>query len=79
VVFDPGAITAHATYAEPQRYATGVDHVFVNGVQVLRDGAHTSAKPGRVVRGPGWRGGSASAAGAAGQSSPSPDSIFHPC
>jgi N-acyl-D-amino-acid deacylase len=63
VVFDPGAITAHATYAEPQRYATGVDHVFVNGVQVLRDGRHTGATPGRVVRGPGWRGGRAPAAG----------------
>jgi N-acyl-D-amino-acid deacylase len=70
VVFDPATIADHATYAAPQQYATGVGDVFVNGVQVLRDGAHTSAKPGRVVRGPGWRGGSASAAGAAGQSSP---------
>ena len=36
--------------------STGVDHVFINGVQVLRDGEHTGAKPGRVVRGPGWTG-----------------------
>ncbi|MEE8524780.1 MAG: D-aminoacylase [Thermoanaerobaculia bacterium] len=57
VVFDPDTIQDHATFAEPHRYATGVAHVFVNGVQVLRDGEHTGAKPGRVVRGPGWAGG----------------------
>ena len=56
VVFDPAAIADHATYAAPQQYSTGVDEVFVNGVQVLRDGEHTGATPGRVVRGPGWRG-----------------------
>ena len=56
VVFDPATITDHATYATPQRYATGVGAVFVNGVQVLRDGEHTGATPGRVVRGPGWSG-----------------------
>jgi N-acyl-D-amino-acid deacylase len=55
VVFDPAAVSDHATYEEPQRYATGVRQVFVNGVQVLADGEHTGAKPGRVVRGPGWR------------------------
>ena len=55
VVFDPATIADHATYAKPQQYATGVAHVFVNGVQVLRDGEHTGATPGRVVRGPGWR------------------------
>jgi N-acyl-D-aspartate/D-glutamate deacylase len=55
VVFDPAAIADHATYDKPQQYATGVEDVFVNGVQVLRDGEHTGAKPGRVVRGPGWR------------------------
>src|SRR3546814_15433006 len=53
VVFDPATIADHSTYAAPQQYATGVDHVFVNGVQVLRDGEHTGATPGRVVRGPG--------------------------
>ncbi len=54
VVFDPESIQDHATFAEPHQYATGVAHVFVNGVQVLRDGEHTGAKPGRVVHGPGW-------------------------
>ncbi len=56
VVFDPQSITDHATFEDPHQYATGVIHVFVNGVQVLRDGEHTSATPGRVVRGPGWKG-----------------------
>ena len=56
VVFDPAAITDHATYDKPKQYATGVDEVFVNGVQVLRAGEHTGATPGRVVRGPGWVG-----------------------
>ena len=56
VVFDPREIQDHATYDVPHRYATGVVHVFVNGVQVLRDGEHTGATPGRVVRGPGWKG-----------------------
>ncbi len=55
VIFDPSAITDYATYDKPQQYATGVGDVFVNGVQVLRDGEHTGAKPGRVVRGPGWK------------------------
>ncbi len=56
VVFDPDTIQDHATYAEPHQYATGMVHVFVNGVQVLKDGEHTGATPGRVVRGPGWTG-----------------------
>jgi N-acyl-D-amino-acid deacylase len=55
VVFDPATITDHATYEQPHQYATGVVHVFVNGVQVLKDGEHTGATPGRVVRGPGWK------------------------
>src|SRR5205814_2261255 len=50
VVFDPATIAAHATYEKPLQYATGVVHVFVNGTQILRDGEHTGAKPGRVVR-----------------------------
>ncbi|HVC97386.1 MAG TPA: D-aminoacylase [Pirellulales bacterium] len=50
VVFDPATITDHATYAEPHQYATGVRQVLVNGVHVLRDGEHTGATPGRVVR-----------------------------
>jgi len=55
VVFDPATIRDHATYAEPHRYATGVHHVLVDGVPVIRDGEHTGATPGQVVRGPGWR------------------------
>lgn len=56
VVFDPAAIQDHATFAKPQQLSTGVRDVFVNGVQVLSDGKHTGAKPGRFVRGPGWTG-----------------------
>jgi N-acyl-D-amino-acid deacylase len=55
VIFDPATIQDHATYDNPQQFATGVQHVFVNGVQVVKDGEHTGAKPGRVVRGPGWK------------------------
>lgn len=53
VVFDPDTITDVATYEKPQQYSVGVKHVFVNGVQVLRDGEHTGAKPGRALWGPG--------------------------
>jgi N-acyl-D-amino-acid deacylase len=49
VVFDPAKVQDHATYDKPHQYATGVLHVFVNGTQVLKDGEHTGAKPGRVV------------------------------
>jgi N-acyl-D-amino-acid deacylase len=56
VVFDPAGIQDHATYDRPHQYATGVAHVVVNGAAVLRHGEHTGAKPGRFVRGPGWRG-----------------------
>ncbi len=56
VVFDAQKIQDRATFAEPHQYATGMIHVFVNGQQVLKDGEHTGAKPGRVVRGPGWMG-----------------------
>lgn len=55
VIFDPDAISDHATYEKPQQYATGMVHVFVNGKQVIKDGGHTGAKPGRFVRGPGWK------------------------
>jgi N-acyl-D-amino-acid deacylase len=56
VVFDPATIQDRATYAAPHQYATGVSHVLVNGVEVLRDGEPTDARPGRVVRGRGWTG-----------------------
>jgi N-acyl-D-amino-acid deacylase len=55
VVFDPDKVRDLATFENPHQYATGIVHVLVNGVQVLRDGEHTGAKPGRVVRGPGAR------------------------
>src|SRR5499427_412007 len=53
VVFDPATITDHATFEKPHQYATGVRHVFVNGVQVIKDGEHTGATPGRALWGPG--------------------------
>ncbi|MBK8705462.1 MAG: D-aminoacylase [Saprospiraceae bacterium] len=56
VIFDPGSIRDHASFEKPHQYATGVQHVWVNGVHVLKDGEHTGAKPGRFVRGPGWKG-----------------------
>lgn len=56
VLFDPGTIADHATYADPHRLATGVRDVLVNGVLVLRDGEPTGATPGRIARGHGWRG-----------------------
>ena len=57
VVFDPARVQDHATFDKPHQYSTGVAHVFVNGKQVLKNGEHTGAKSGRVVRGPGWKGG----------------------
>ncbi len=54
VVFDPATIQDHATFEQPHQYSTGVDHVFVNGTQVLKDGEHTGKTPGRVVHGPGY-------------------------
>jgi N-acyl-D-amino-acid deacylase len=56
VVFDPATIQDHATFEKPHQFATGMVHVFVNGVQVIKDGEHTGAKPGMVVHGPGWKG-----------------------
>ena len=50
VIFDPATIADHATFDKPHQYATGVLDVFVNGVQVLKDGDHTNAKPGRFVK-----------------------------
>src|SRR5215216_6399490 len=55
VVFEPATIADHATFEKPHQYATGVKHVFVNGVQVIKNGEHTGAKPGRALWGPGKR------------------------
>jgi N-acyl-D-amino-acid deacylase len=54
VIFDAAAIADHATFDQPQQFATGMRDVFVNGVQVLSNGEHTGATPGQVVRGPGY-------------------------
>ena len=54
VIFDPATIDDYATFDRPQQYATGMRDVFVNGVQVLKNGEHTGATPGQVVRGPGY-------------------------
>ncbi len=56
VIFDPENIQDNATFEEPHQLASGVEHVWVNGEQVLKDGEHTGATPGRVVRGPGYEG-----------------------
>lgn len=56
VVFDPATVRDRATFAEPHQLAEGVTHVFVNGAHTVRDGVHTGALAGRVVRGPGWTG-----------------------
>mgnify|MGYP000303689929 CR=1 FL=1 len=55
VIFDPEAIGDRATYENPHQYSAGVEHVFVNGEQVLKNGKHTGAMPGQVVRGPGYK------------------------
>ena len=55
-IFDPDAVGDRATFENPHQYAVGMVHVLVNGVAVVRDGAHTGATPGRAVRGPGYRG-----------------------
>ncbi|HAF03273.1 MAG TPA: aminoacylase [Spartobacteria bacterium] len=53
VVFDPATIADRATFEKPHQYAVGMKQVFVNGVQVIKDGEHTGAKPGRALWGPG--------------------------
>ena len=55
VIFDPAKIKDNATFDKPHQYSEGMIHVFVNGVQVLKDGEHTNAKPGRFVKGPGFK------------------------
>jgi len=56
VLFNADSIADRATFENPHQLAVGVKHVFVNGVAVVKDGTHTGAKPGQVVRGPGWTG-----------------------
>jgi N-acyl-D-amino-acid deacylase len=53
VVFDPATIADRATFAQPHQYAVGMNQAFVNGVQVIKDGQHTGATPGRALWGPG--------------------------
>jgi N-acyl-D-amino-acid deacylase len=55
VIFDPVKVKDNATFEKPHQYAEGMIHVFVNGVQVLKEGEHTGAKPGRFVKGPGYK------------------------
>ena len=55
VIFDPETIIDHATFEDPHQVSEGVRDVFVNGVAVVKDGEHTGAKPGMIVRGPGYQ------------------------
>ena len=55
VIFDANTVKDHATFDKPHQYATGVEGVFVNGVQVLKNGEHTNARPGRFIKGPGYK------------------------
>jgi len=57
VVFDPKTVKDNATFDKPHQYATGIEDVFVNGTRVLKNGQHTNAKPGRFVKGPGYKNG----------------------
>lgn len=57
VLFDPATVEERATYAQPHQVSVGIEHVLVNGVEVWTKGKHTGAKPGEIVRGPGWSGG----------------------
>jgi N-acyl-D-aspartate/D-glutamate deacylase len=55
VVFDPATVGDRATFEQPHQLSTGIRDVYVNGVAVVRNGTHTGAKPGQIVRGPGYR------------------------
>ena len=55
-VFDPETVRDQATFEDPHRYPVGIPHVFVSGVAVVRDGVVTGARPGKMLRGPSWRG-----------------------
>ena len=55
IVFDPATVSDRATFEKPHQLSVGISGMLVNGVEVLRDGVHTGAKPGQVVRGPAWQ------------------------
>jgi N-acyl-D-aspartate/D-glutamate deacylase len=61
VVFDPERVADKATFEDPKQYPEGIAYVLVNGTVVLENGTHTGARPGHVLRGPGYRGGAAAA------------------
>jgi N-acyl-D-aspartate/D-glutamate deacylase len=56
VVFDPETVIDRATFEDPHQYPIGIPHVFVGGIAIVRDGEMTGARPGAVLRGPGWNG-----------------------
>jgi N-acyl-D-amino-acid deacylase len=55
VIFDPAKVKDNSTFEKPHQYSEGVTDVFVNGIQVLKDGDHTGNTPGRFVKGPGYK------------------------
>ncbi len=55
IVFDPTTVNDRATFEKPHQLSVGISGMLVNGIEVLRDGVHTGAKPGQVVRGPAWQ------------------------
>ncbi|WP_394767619.1 amidohydrolase family protein [Ferruginibacter sp.] len=55
LVFDAAKMNDYSTYDKPHQYSTGMIQVFVNGIQVLKNGAHTGAMPGRFIKGPGYK------------------------
>jgi dihydroorotase/N-acyl-D-amino-acid deacylase len=55
VLFDPATIADRATFDSPHQVSVGIKDVFVNGIGVIRGGKHSGAKPGQIVRGPGYR------------------------
>jgi N-acyl-D-aspartate/D-glutamate deacylase len=54
-IFDPETIRDVSTFSDPTHYSVGVKHVFVNGRAVVSNGAITKERPGRPLRGPGYR------------------------
>ena len=55
LVFDAAKMNDYSTYDKPHQYSTGMIQVFVNGIQVLKNGEHTGAMPGRFIKGPGYK------------------------